>query len=71
MSGNFSDWFTVNKGNKLLVSTVLPTTIARTMPNVLLKFGQTIFYFRMSFNHKQTEKTMTQRFSSEPKMKKA
>ena len=69
MSRNFSDWFIVGEGDKLLVSILLPMPIARTAPSVLLVFGRTIFYFGMLFNHKRTGKTMTQRFSNKPEMK--
>ena len=41
---------------------LLPTPIARTTPSVSLVLGRTIFYFGMSFNHKRTEKTMTEIF---------
>ena len=57
VSWNFSDWFTVGEGDKLLVLTLLPTSF------------RAIFYFGMSFNHKWTGKTMTQRFLNKPKMK--
>ena len=66
---NFSDWFTVSKGDKLLVSILLPTPIARATSSVLLVLSGTIFYFGVSFNHKQTGKNMTQGFSNKPKMK--
>ena len=36
--------------------------IAWTVPSVLLLLGQTIFYFRISFNHKQTENYDTEIF---------
>ena len=64
LSRNFSDWFIVGEGDKLLVATLLPIPEARTMPSVLLLLGRTISYFGMSFNHKQTD-----RFSNNPKMK--
>ena len=69
LSRNFSVWFTVGEGDKLLVSTFLPTPIARITPSVLLVLGRTIFYFGMSPNHKQIGKTMTQRFSNKPNIK--
>ena len=62
MSRNFSNWFTVGEGDKLLVSTLLPPPIARTTPSVLLVLGRTVFYFRMSFNHKRTENYDTEIF---------
>ena len=54
LSWNFSEWFTIDKGDKLLISTLLHTTIARTTPSVFLIFGWTILYFGMSLNHKRT-----------------
>ena len=36
LSRNFSDWFIVGEGDKLLVSTLLPRPIVRTTPSVLL-----------------------------------
>ena len=56
------DWFTVGEGDKLLVLTLLPMPIAQTTPSILQVLGQTISYIRMSFNNKQTGKTMTQIF---------
>ena len=64
LSQNFSDWFTVGEGDNLLVSTLLPMPITRTTPSVLLVLGRIIFYFRMSSNHKWTEKTMTDFWTS-------
>ena len=49
----------------VLVSTLLPTLIARAMASILLVLGQTIFYFGILFNHKLTGKTIT----NKPKMK--
>ena len=69
VSRKFSDWFSIGEGNKLLVSNILPTPIARTMPSVLLVLGWAIFYFGMPSNHKQIGKTMTKRFSNKPKIK--
>ena len=40
------EWFTVSEGDKLFVSTLLSTSIAWTMPSVLLVLGRTIFLFR-------------------------
>ena len=62
LSRNFSDWFTVGKRDELSVSTLLPTPIGRTTPNVLLVLGRTIFYFGMSSNLMQIGKTVTQIF---------
>ena len=38
------NWFTVGEGDKLLVSTLLPTPVARTTPSVLLVLGRKIFF---------------------------
>ena len=56
LSRNFSDWFTFDEGDKLLVSTHLRKPITRTMPSVLLVLRQTIVYFRKTVNHNEQGK---------------
>ena len=62
MSWNFSDWFTVGEGDKLLVSTLFTYIYLPVNAKRIAGVRSDKFYFGMSFNHKRRGKTMREIF---------